>query len=179
MRACTILVMIYVAMTILSAVVRMTKIVVIRGSRVIGYLSGTPPGFSLSARFLAAPRPSGGCLKIGPIQTGARPPRCIEKRNAGREITTPSPVAWPYWGRGYALLIGLFVWLITFNTNIPPLGVRLVAILASVVALYNTAGLTSPVIVGGGSRWPEKKASSTIWLEDWLMAPSREVRPLG
>jgi hypothetical protein len=60
MRACTILVMIYVAMTILSAVVRMTKIVVIRGSRVIGYLSGTPPGFSLSARFLAAPRPSGG-----------------------------------------------------------------------------------------------------------------------
>ena len=32
----------------------------------------------------------GGYLKIGPIQTGARPPRCIEKRNAGREIT-PSP----------------------------------------------------------------------------------------
>jgi len=76
------------------------------------------------------------------------PPRCIEKRNAGREITTPSPVAWPYWGRGYALLIGLFVWLITFNTNIPPLGVRLVAILASVVALYNTAGLTSPALWG-------------------------------
>jgi len=82
-------------------------------------------------------------------------------------------------GRGYALLIGLFVWLITFNTNVPHLGMRLVAILASVVALYNTAGLTSPVIVGGGSRWPEKKASSTSWLEDWLMAALREVRPLG
>jgi len=36
--------------------------------------------------------------------------------------------------------------LTTFNTNIPHLGVRLVAILASVVALYNTAGLTSPAL---------------------------------
>ena len=59
MQACTILVMIYVAMTILSAVVRMTKIGVIRVTMVIVYLSGTPPGFSLSARFLAGPRPSG------------------------------------------------------------------------------------------------------------------------
>ena len=57
MTACAILVI--VVMTILSAVVRMTKIVVIRGSRVIGYLSGTPPGFSLSARFPAG-RPSLG-----------------------------------------------------------------------------------------------------------------------
>jgi hypothetical protein len=67
MRACTILVMIYVAMTILSAVVRMTKITVVRVTMVTGYLSGTPPGFSLSARFLAG-RPSlggGGYLKIG------------------------------------------------------------------------------------------------------------------
>jgi hypothetical protein len=60
MQACTILVMLYVAMTILSAVVLMTKIVVIRVTMVIVYLSGTPPGFSLSARFLAVPRPSGG-----------------------------------------------------------------------------------------------------------------------
>ena len=60
MQACTILVMIYVAMPILSAVVRMTKIVVIRVTMVIVYLSETPPGFSLSARFLAGPRPSGG-----------------------------------------------------------------------------------------------------------------------
>jgi hypothetical protein len=60
MKACTILVMIYVAMTILSAVVLMTKIVVIRVTMVIVYLSGTPPAFSLSARFLAGSRPSGG-----------------------------------------------------------------------------------------------------------------------
>jgi hypothetical protein len=66
MRACTILVMIYVATTILSTAVRMTKIVVIRVTMVTVYLSGTPPGFSLSARFLAGPRPSGGYLKIRP-----------------------------------------------------------------------------------------------------------------
>jgi hypothetical protein len=36
--------------------------------------------------------------------------------------------------------------LITFNTNIPHLGVRLGAMLASVVALYNMAGLTSPAL---------------------------------
>jgi hypothetical protein len=42
------------------------------------------------------------------------------------------------------LLIGLLAWLTIFNTNVPHLGVRLVAVLASVVALYNTAGLTSP-----------------------------------
>ena len=65
MKACTILVLIYLAMTILGTVVRMTKIVVIRGTRVIVYLSGTPPGFSLSARFLAGSSPSGECLKIG------------------------------------------------------------------------------------------------------------------
>jgi hypothetical protein len=66
MRACTILVMIYVATTILSTAVRMTKIVVIRVTMVTVYLSGTPPGFSLSARFLAGPPPSGGYLKIRP-----------------------------------------------------------------------------------------------------------------
>jgi hypothetical protein len=59
MQACTILVT-FVAMTMRMVMVTATKIVVIRGSRVIGYLSGTPPGFSLSARFLAGPRPSGG-----------------------------------------------------------------------------------------------------------------------
>jgi hypothetical protein len=41
-------------------VVMRAKIVLIRGSKVIVYLSGTPPGFSLSARFLAGCRPSGG-----------------------------------------------------------------------------------------------------------------------
>ena len=44
------------------------------------------------------------------------------------------------------LLIGLLAWLTIFNTNVPHLGVRLVAVLASVVALYNTAGLTSPAL---------------------------------
>jgi hypothetical protein len=66
MQACTILVLIYVAMPIVGAVVRMTKIVVIRVTMGIVYLSGTPPGFSLSARFLAGPRPSWGYLKIRP-----------------------------------------------------------------------------------------------------------------
>ena len=60
MTACAILVLIYVAMTILSTVVRMTKITVVRVAMATVYLSGTPPGFSLSARFLAGPRPSGG-----------------------------------------------------------------------------------------------------------------------
>jgi hypothetical protein len=44
----------------LSTVVFDATIVVIRVDMVIVYLSGTPPGFSLSARFLAGPRPSGG-----------------------------------------------------------------------------------------------------------------------
>jgi hypothetical protein len=60
LKACAILVLIYAATTILSAVVRMTKMVLIRVTMVIAYLSGTPPGFSLSARFLAGCRPSGG-----------------------------------------------------------------------------------------------------------------------
>jgi hypothetical protein len=65
----------------------------------------------------------------------------------------PSQSRW-----GYALLIGLFVWLITVNTNIPHLGVRLVAMLASVVALYNTARLTSPALWGKeGANVPRSK----------------------
>jgi hypothetical protein len=51
---------IYVAMTVnnmLMAMIRVTMVIV--------YLSGTPPGFSLSARFLARLRPSGGYLKEG------------------------------------------------------------------------------------------------------------------
>ena len=56
---------IYVAMTINMLMVMRSKIVLIRVTMVIVYLSGTPPGFSLSARFLARPRPSGGCLKEG------------------------------------------------------------------------------------------------------------------
>ena len=51
---------IYVAMTINMLMVMRSKIVLIRVTMVIVYLSGTPPGFSLSARFLAGPRPSGG-----------------------------------------------------------------------------------------------------------------------
>jgi hypothetical protein len=49
-----------VVMTTSILVVMRSKIVLIRVTMVIVYLSGTPPGFSLSARFLAAPRPSGG-----------------------------------------------------------------------------------------------------------------------
>jgi hypothetical protein len=58
MTACTILVIVVMTTSIL--VVMRAKIVLIRGSKVIVYLSGTPPGFSLSARFLAGCRPSGG-----------------------------------------------------------------------------------------------------------------------
>jgi hypothetical protein len=88
MTACTILVLIYAATTILSAVVRMTKIVVIRASMVIVYLSGTPPGFSLSARFLAGPRPSGAGVPKNRLllKRGAPPKMYFQKRNAGREL---------------------------------------------------------------------------------------------
>jgi hypothetical protein len=51
---------IYVAMTIGMVMVTATKIVLLRVTMVIVYLAGTPPGFSLSARFLTGPRPSGG-----------------------------------------------------------------------------------------------------------------------
>jgi hypothetical protein len=63
MTACAILVIVVMTTSIL--VVMRAKTVLIRGSRVIVYLSGTPPGFSLSAHFLAGCRPSGGYLKIG------------------------------------------------------------------------------------------------------------------
>jgi hypothetical protein len=49
-----------VVMTTSILVVMRSKIVLIKVTMVIVYLSGTPPGFSLSARFLAGPRPSGG-----------------------------------------------------------------------------------------------------------------------
>jgi len=49
-----------VAKTTSMLMVMRAKIVGIRVTMVLVYLSGTPPGFSLSARFLAAPRPSGG-----------------------------------------------------------------------------------------------------------------------
>jgi hypothetical protein len=71
---------IYVAMTILSAVVRMTKIVVIRVTMVIVYLSGTPPGFSLSARFLAGPRPSGAPKNRLLLKRGAPRQKFFDKR---------------------------------------------------------------------------------------------------
>jgi len=58
MTACPILVI--VVMTISILVVMRSKIVLIRVTMLIVYLSGTPPGLSLSARFLAGPRPSGG-----------------------------------------------------------------------------------------------------------------------
>ena len=64
MTACAILVIVVMTTSIL--VVMRSKIVLIRVTMVIVYLSGTPPGFSLSARFLAGPRPSGGYLKIRP-----------------------------------------------------------------------------------------------------------------
>ena len=73
MKACPSLV-IYVAMTITMVMVMRAKIVLIRGTRVIVYLSGTPPGFSLSARFLAGPRPSGGYLKIRLLLKRGAPP---------------------------------------------------------------------------------------------------------
>ena len=57
MTACAILVIVVMTTTIL--VVMTTKIVLIRVPMVIGYISGTPPGLSLSARFLAG-RPSLG-----------------------------------------------------------------------------------------------------------------------
>jgi hypothetical protein len=57
MTACAILVI--VVMTTGMLVVMRAKIVLIRVTMVIVYLAGTPPGFSLSARFLAVPRPSG------------------------------------------------------------------------------------------------------------------------
>ena len=79
MQACTILVLIYVATTILSTVVRMTKIVAIRVTMVIVYLSGTPPGFSLSARFLAG-RPSlGGVPKNPAILKRGAPPQMFSE----------------------------------------------------------------------------------------------------
>jgi hypothetical protein len=62
MTACAILV-IYVAMTISMLMVMRAKIVGIRVTMVLVYLSGTPPGFSLSARFLAASSP-------GPVPRG-------------------------------------------------------------------------------------------------------------
>ena len=64
MTACASLVIVVMTTSIL--VVMRSKIVLIRVTMVIVYLSGTPPGFSLSARFLAGPRPSGGYLKIRP-----------------------------------------------------------------------------------------------------------------
>ena len=74
MKACPSLV-IYVAMTITMVMVMRAKIVLIRGTRVIVYLSGTPPGFSLSARFLAGCRPSGaGVPKIWADPDGCAPP---------------------------------------------------------------------------------------------------------
>ena len=72
MTACAILVI--VVMTISMLMVMRLKIVLIRVTMVSVYLSGTPPGLSLSARFLAR-RPSlggGGCLKIGSFKNGAR-----------------------------------------------------------------------------------------------------------
>jgi hypothetical protein len=47
-------------MTTRMLVVMRSKIVLIRVTMVIVYLSGTPPGLSLSARFLAGPVPRGG-----------------------------------------------------------------------------------------------------------------------
>jgi hypothetical protein len=61
-------------MIIRMVMVMRTKIGVIRVTRVSAYLSGTPPGFSLSARFLAGPRPSGGTLKSAPPETRPAPP---------------------------------------------------------------------------------------------------------
>jgi hypothetical protein len=58
MTACASLVIVVMSTRIL--VLMRSKSVLIRGTMVIVYLAGTPPGFSLSARFLAGPRPSGG-----------------------------------------------------------------------------------------------------------------------
>ena len=57
MTACTIL---GIIVMVTGIPVVMTMILVIRVTMVIVYLSGTPAGLSLSARFLAGPRPSGG-----------------------------------------------------------------------------------------------------------------------
>jgi hypothetical protein len=64
-------------MTINMLMVMRSKIVLIRVTMVIVYLSGTPPGFSLSARFLAGRRPSGGVPKNPAILKRGAPPRCI------------------------------------------------------------------------------------------------------
>jgi len=57
----------------LSTVVFDATIVVIRVAMVIVYLSGTPPGFSLSARFLAGPVPRGVPKKRLFLKRGAPP----------------------------------------------------------------------------------------------------------
>ena len=57
MAACAILVIVFITTSIL---VVMKMIVLIRVTMVIVYLSGTPPGFSLSARFLAGSPSLGG-----------------------------------------------------------------------------------------------------------------------
>jgi hypothetical protein len=95
MQACAILVLIYVATTILSTVVRMTKIVVIRVTMVIVYLSGTPPGFSLSARFLAGPHPSEAGVPKNPaiLKRGCAPLDVFSETYAGRAI--PPRRSWP------------------------------------------------------------------------------------
>jgi hypothetical protein len=73
-------------MTINMLMVMRSKIVLIRVTMVIVYLSGTPPGFSLSARFLAG-RPSlGGYLKTGHPETGARLARNFLTNESGREL---------------------------------------------------------------------------------------------
>jgi len=58
MTACATRVIVVMATSIL--VVMRSKIVLIRVTMVIVYRSGTPPGFSLSARFLAGRCPSLG-----------------------------------------------------------------------------------------------------------------------
>src|SRR5215211_3585765 len=62
----------------------------------------------------------------------------------------------------------------------PRASYRELALGGSRVAEQRGGARESSALMGGGCRWPEKKmAFSTSWLEDWLMAPSREVRPLG
>jgi hypothetical protein len=73
MTACAILVI--DLMTTSIPVVMRSKILLIRVTMVIIYLSGTPPGFSLSARFLAGRCPSGaGVPKNAADPDGCAPP---------------------------------------------------------------------------------------------------------